>query len=478
MLHLAADEPDARIPATEGEVISYAERVKRAAIRQWFAVNGLSSCVHRGAGRSCTGKDRKGCVLHTWEVKTSLVGSHVTLRYTMPNPLDPSKPLRFLEVRIDSGARACLMTYGTLGGRPCTVSQEWLDRASASAKVEFVVNDVEWLDYVCPQWPLEGDVVDETEERDPVVIPKAQVGFNFYYLPAVLGFFLPEVGHAQQCVCVSSKQYFCRVQAAGTGESHVPTNGMPYTFYTKAGDIRATLGAVVVPSPPPKENGKDHGMKPGEYDHIHVSSPWTVRPVYTPNDCIGFLPVLSKSSVCEQCIQLRSVARKKFDRAHEQMRKGDNVSVRGSSLFVPRTTNPDVLKAHFGPYGKVGKTVAPFPNRCGYATSERTHTPESGDTLRIRTGHQVVHQGQPEAATGGRGGVSGAQGKAAGGLRGGQTYRLQLRAHAREGEQTAAGAQSPDGEPHVHACRTRCLPAKLDAGTIACTMHRTSGQTS
>lgn len=213
MLHLAADEPDARIPATEGEVISYAERVKRAAIRQWFAVNGLSSCVHRGAGRSCTGKDRKGCVLHTWEVKTSLVGSHVTLRYTMPNPLDPSKPLRFLEVRIDSGARACLMTYGTLGGRPCTVSQEWLDRASASAKVEFVVNDVEWLDYVCPQWPLEGDVVDETEERDPVVIPKAQVGFNFYYLPAVLGFFLPEVGHAQQCVCVSSKQYFCRIDA-------------------------------------------------------------------------------------------------------------------------------------------------------------------------------------------------------------------------------------------------------------------------
>ena len=116
MLDLAAG-----MPSTREEVIAFGTRLLQHANRAWYADpdRGLSYCTHRGCGQRCTGKDRAGCILNSWTVDTSLIGSIITLKYTLPNPLDPARPVRFLEVTINRGTRVCLMHYGTLDGRPC-----------------------------------------------------------------------------------------------------------------------------------------------------------------------------------------------------------------------------------------------------------------------------------------------------------------------------------------------------------------------
>ena len=105
----------------------------------------------------------------------------------------------------------------------------------------FALSDVPWYDYISP--PQRPNPTDEDGSglKDPAVIPRAQLGFSFMHLGAVLDFVLPEVGHVQQCRCVSSKEYY-RPSASTTG-GHVPVEEMPYNFYKKTGDIKATFGA-------------------------------------------------------------------------------------------------------------------------------------------------------------------------------------------------------------------------------------------
>ena len=346
MLDLAAGMPSSR-----EEVIAFGTRLLQHANRAWYADpdRGLSYCTHRGCGQRCTGKDRAGCILNSWTVDTSLIGSVITLKYTLPNPLDPARPVRFLEVTINRGTRVCLMHYGTLDGRPCTISKQWLARAKDKVGVNFTLSDVPWYDYISP--PQRPNPIDEdgSSLKDPAVIPRAQLGFSFFHLGAVLDFFLPEVGHAQQCRCVSSKEYFR--PSASTGGGHVPVEEMPYIFYDVSENVKATFGAVVVPQAPPA----GVQMEPGEHDDIHKSALWDLRPVYVPNNCVGLFPERTKVSMCDSCHQLADIAKNKHRRALQGMQVGGSVSVRGSSLLLPKGNSPEVCRAYFGPQAEVRK---------------------------------------------------------------------------------------------------------------------------
>ena len=90
---------------------------------------------------------------------------------------------------------------------------------------------------------------------------------------------------------------------------------MPYIFYKKTGDIKATFGAVVVPQAP---TAGVH-MEPGEHDDIHKSALWDLRPVYVPNNCVGLFPERTKVSMCDNCHKFAKVATVKHNRALQGM---------------------------------------------------------------------------------------------------------------------------------------------------------------
>jgi hypothetical protein len=241
------------------------------------------------------------------------------------------------------------MHYGTLDGRPCTISEQWLDRAKGKVGVNFTLSDVPWYDYISP--PQRPNPIDEdgSNLKDPAVIPRAQLGFSFLHLEAVLDFFLPEVGHAQQCRCVFSTEYFR--PSASTAGGDVPVEEMPYIFYDVSENVKATFGAVVVPQAPPA----GVQMEPGEHDDIHKSALWDLRPVYVPNNCVGLFPERTKVSMCDSCHQLADIAKNKHRRALQGMQVGGSVSVRGSSLLLPKGNSPEVCRAYFGPQAEVRK---------------------------------------------------------------------------------------------------------------------------
>ena len=83
----------------------------------------------------------------------------------------------------------------------------------------FALSDVPWYDYISPPQRPNPTDEDGSSLKDPAVIPRAQLGFSFLHLGAVLDFFLPEVGHAQQCRCVFSKEYFRPSASTAVGMS-------------------------------------------------------------------------------------------------------------------------------------------------------------------------------------------------------------------------------------------------------------------
>ena len=240
------------VPTSEGSLRDYGVKARDHALGLWFGKHGLAPCTTKHSGVRCSKASQAGCILNQWAVGAKVAGTQLTLEYTLPNPLQPLRPARFLEVRVDGNTQMCRMVYGHLDKRPCPVHPEWLARVTKAVGVEFVVNDVEWLGY--DPAPLPDPEEGEVTELDPFTVPRAELCFKFVHLRAVLDFFLPEVGHAKQCNCVTGSAYFRKGQR-GTTVSYVPEVGMPYHFYDKQGDIRATFGVVF-------RNIKDHGGCP------------------------------------------------------------------------------------------------------------------------------------------------------------------------------------------------------------------------
>ena len=347
---LHVHEEDVVVPMSEGSLRDFGVKARDHALGLWFGKHGLAPCTTKHSGVRCSKASQAGCILNQWAVGAKVAGTQLTLEYTLPNPLQPLRPARFLEVRVDSNTQMCRMVYGHLDKRPCPVHPEWLARVTKAVGVEFVVNDVEWLGYDPAPLP-DPEEGEEVTERDPFTVPRAELCFKFVHLRAVLDFFLPEVGHAKQCNCVTGSAYFRKGQR-GTTVSYVPEVGMPYHFYDKQGDIRATFGVVF-------RNIKDHGgVRQGS-----ALAPTAVDlvPAYIPTDCIGFFPDHHNKSgqQCESCHKVMHTASTKASRVRKLLQDGTYITIHGESIFVPKTNNADILSATLGPFGKVRNSPVP-----------------------------------------------------------------------------------------------------------------------
>ena len=339
-----------KVPASTDELRAFGEKALRHALEGWFRERGLSYCTGH-AGVRCTGNSDDGCVLNQWTLGVTMAGTQMTLRYQLPNPVQPLRPARFLDVHINGYLNTCSMTYGLLDGRPCPVHPEWLQRAQERVGVKFVVNDVPWLGYDSPPLP-DGDDEDgggesDGTDRDSFVVPGAELYFAFSRLPAVLGFFLPLVGHAKQCCCVSAPQYF-RKGPQCTTTSYIPDIGMPYHFYNANGDMRAMFGALL-------RHKKGSPAPEGPVDARDIAGAAATEelvPAYAPTDCIGLFPEPKTTNQCDNCNAMVRVI-SKAHRAQKQRKEGTHVTVNGETIFVPKTSNSDIIRATLGPYGQV-----------------------------------------------------------------------------------------------------------------------------
>lgn len=360
-LGAASREPGVVVPRSERELLDFGIRARDHALEGWFGSRGRSYCTANICGGRCTGVSDAGCILQQWAVTARGSGNQLLLEYTLPNPVQPLRPSRFLEVRVDSATRLCRMVYGHLDHRPCPVHPEWLRRARESVGVEFVINSVQWVGYDAPPRSSSEEDNDVTDtpvtEKDPFTVPGAELCFKFAYLPAVLDFFLPEVGHAKQCDCITAPAYF-RKAPRGTTISYIPEVAMPYQFFDEQGDIRATF-AVIMPN---SSRAEIHARDPPDSSYGLTCPPAAVdlAPAYVPRDCIGFFPEYHGSSTkCASCRSMARVVSNKAKRVQRQLQEGTHVTVHGESIFVPKTNNPAVLSATLGPYGKVCASTSP-----------------------------------------------------------------------------------------------------------------------
>ena len=127
---------------------------------------------------------------------------------------------------------------------------------------------------------------------------------------------------------------------------------MPYHFYDKQGDIRATFGVVF-------RNIKDHGdVRQGSALALTAVD---LVPAYIPRDCIGFFPDHHNKSgqQCESCKAMKQVVSTKASRVRKLLKDGTYVTIHGESMFVPNTNNASILSATLGPFGKVRNSPVP-----------------------------------------------------------------------------------------------------------------------
>ena len=432
LLHLGPLAP----PHEEGVVVPTSAAALRAlgeqaiprALENWFREKGLSYCTNKHSGVRCTAASAEGCILQRWAVsKADVDANMVRLEFALQNPVQPLRPARFLEVCVTTNTQMCRMVYGHLDRRPCPVSPEWLKRAKELVGVNFVVNDVVWLGYDAP--PLPEPDVGEVTERDAFIVPGAELCFKFVYLPAVLDFFLPEVGHAKQCSCVTVPAYF-RKCPRGTTVSYMPEVGMPYQFYDKKGDIRATFGVIL-------RHKRDHSTAAGRSEAASVETEaeaMEMVPAYISRDCVGLFPhYAGVPQQCDACNEVMHVVSVKNSRAKTQRTEGTYIDMYGESIFIPKSTSPTILSAVLGPFGKVSQVEAVLPTQC---TRSMKPTHFFAIIILHDPGSQAAHRGLTKTcrrqAKAGGGGKTAPQGE--GGR--GQAPGLPLRSHAPE----AAGA--------------------------------------
>ena len=89
-----------KVPASTDELRAFGEKALRHALEGWFRERGLSYCTGH-AGVRCTGNSDDGCVLNQWTLGVTMAGTQMTLRYQLPNPVQPLRPARFLDVHIN-----------------------------------------------------------------------------------------------------------------------------------------------------------------------------------------------------------------------------------------------------------------------------------------------------------------------------------------------------------------------------------------
>jgi hypothetical protein len=265
-----------------------------------------------------------------------------------------------VDIHLDQDGMCCLR-YGTLHGRPSPIDNALVELLRRDIPVfDPVFDDVEWSDYFLPQTMeprAEDGGVEDSRQKQSVLIARAEMSFPLVQLQAVLLGILPRVAHAQSCRGVVSQRLFGTCAATSGLGVNGPKEGMPFTFFSKEGQISAVfeVGCAPIVEDNPASSSRDS-------DFSTTDPPSSMlQPVYRHRACVclEFKEAVSSRDrraytqggrLCEQCRALSNQAGMVLSRIQQGLSTTEEV-VRG--VFVNVSRSRRVQEAVHGRHWKV-----------------------------------------------------------------------------------------------------------------------------